>query len=74
MSALISRIGIGGLNADFKIGSKFLIRIFLRTFYKNGFLELVKILVIIFVISIGSTLFTEMVILMINFYHQKTFL
>ena len=36
-----SSIEDGGTSAVFKIGSKFLIRIFFRTFYKNGFSKLV---------------------------------
>ena len=78
-----SSIEHGCLSAVFKIGSKFLIRIFFRTFYKNGFSELVKILVIILVFRIGFSAFHKngyydeknfnflipYIILMIKFYH-----
>ena len=36
-----SSIVVGVTSAVFKIGSKFLIRIFFRTFYKNGFTKMV---------------------------------
>ena len=52
-----SSIEHGCLSTVFKIGSKFLIRIFSRTFYKNGFSELVIILVIILVLRIGFSAF-----------------
>ena len=58
----------GGTSAVFKIGSKFLIRIFFRTFYKNGFSELVIILVIILVFRIGFSAFHKN-----GYYDEKNF-
>ena len=63
-----SSIEHGCLSAVFKIGSKFLIRIFFRTFYKNGFSELVKILVIILVFRIGFNAFHKN-----GYYDEKNF-
>ena len=64
----VSSIIIDNLSTDFKIGSKFLIRIFFRTFYKNGFSELVKILVIILVFRIGFSAFHKN-----GYYDEKNF-
>ena len=63
-----SSIVVGVTSAVFKIGSKFLIKIFFRTFYKNGFSELVKILVIILVFRIGFNAFHKN-----GFYDEKNF-
>ena len=65
---VMSSITIDNLSAVFKIGSKFLIRIFFITFYKNGFSELVKILVIILVFKIDFNAFHKN-----GFYDEKNF-
>ena len=66
-----SSIVVGGTSPVFKIGSKFLIRIFFRTFYKNGFSKLVlkfgSDFLSDWISELVSALFTKMVIMMKKF-------